>query len=76
MADKKKKIRFKAGAELSGAVNIVSATVYSETQGSTENFEIVLKGILQETPEDAPKEVDTVKIKFAVSKADAPEAIK
>jgi len=76
MADKKKKIRFKAGAELSGKVNKVSATVYSETQGSTENFEIVLKGILQETPEDAPKEVDTVKIKFAVTKAVAPEVIK
>lgn len=76
MADKKKKIRFKAGAELSGKVNSVSATVYSETQGSTENFEIVLKGFLQETPEDAPKEVDTVKIRFAIVKADAPEAIK
>ncbi|UOE42172.1 hypothetical protein MTP09_05920 [Chryseobacterium suipulveris] len=76
MAEKKKKIRFKAGAELSGKVNAVSATVYSETQGSTENFEIVLKGILQETPEDTPKEVDTVKIRFAIMKADAPEAIK
>ena len=76
MAEKKKKIRFKAGAELSGKVNKVSATVYSETQGSTENFEIVLKGILQETPEDVAKEVDTVKIRFAVTKADTPEAIK
>ena len=76
MADKKKKIRFKAGAELSGKVNAVSATVYSETQGSTENFEIVLKGFLQETSEDTPKEVDTVKIRFAIMKADAPEAIK